>query len=143
MQKTKHHPAAVPAVSSSSQNSSFTALQHSHSNAAAEQEMEDISSKAPHRGSVAPVTAALQHSRSNAASEHDAALLHAHAHAQPMQVGQAASLALCCDLGIQLSAAVWRQRQSSKVRHMNPAVDCISGPETQVAVCLFGMCKSG
>lgn len=58
--------------------------------------MEDVSSKAPYRGSVAPLTAALQHSRSNAASEHDAALLHAHAHAQPMQVGQAVSLALCC-----------------------------------------------
>jgi hypothetical protein len=85
LQRTKHHAAAaVPAVSSSSQNSSFTALQHRHSNAAAEQDMEEVSSKPSQRGSAASVNAALHHSRSNAASEHDLAMLHAHA--QPMQV---------------------------------------------------------
>ncbi len=85
LQRTKHHAAAaVPAVSSSSQNSSFTALQHRHSNVAAEQDMEEVSSKPSQRGSAASVNAALHHSRSNAASEHDLAVLHAHA--QPMQV---------------------------------------------------------
>ncbi len=85
LQRTKHHAAAaVPAVSSSSQNSSFTALQHRHSIAAAEQDMEEVSSKPSQRGSAASVNAALHHSRSNAALEHDLAVLHAHA--QPMQV---------------------------------------------------------
>lgn len=85
LQRTKHHAAAaVPAVTSSSQNSSFTALQHRHSNVAAEQDMEEVSSKPSQRGSAASVNAALHHSRSNTASEHDLAVLHAHA--QPMQV---------------------------------------------------------
>ncbi len=85
LQRTKHHAAAaVSAVSSSSQNSSFTALQHRHSNAAAEQDMEEVSSKPSQRGSAASVNAALHRSRSNAASEHDLTVLHAHA--QPMQV---------------------------------------------------------
>ena len=86
LQRTKHHAAApaAPAVSSSSQNSSFTALQHRHSNAAAEQDMEEVSSKPSQRGSGASVNAALHRSRSNAASEHDLVVLHAHA--QPMQV---------------------------------------------------------
>ncbi|DBA92207.1 TPA: hypothetical protein ACH3X1_015916 [Trebouxia sp. C0004] len=82
-QRAKHHgAAAVPAVSSSSQNSSFTALQHS--NMAAEQDMEEVSSKPSQRGPAASVNATLHHSRSNAALEHELAVLHAHA--QPMQV---------------------------------------------------------
>jgi len=84
LQRTKHHAAAAPALSSSSQNSSFTALQHAHSGAAAERDMEEVSSRLSQRSTG---NAALQPSRSNAASEQEAALLHSHA--QPMQVQSA------------------------------------------------------
>ena len=85
LQRTKHHAAVLPAVSSSSQNSSFTALQHTHSNAAAERDAEEVTSKlSQHSSTTAAGNLVLQHSRSNAASEPDAAYSQAHAH--PMQV---------------------------------------------------------
>lgn len=96
LQRTKHHAAAaVPAVSSSSQNSSFTTLQHRHSNVAAEQEMEEVSSKPSQRSSAASVNAALHHSHSNAALEDDLAVLHAHAQSMQARMHLHALLGAC------------------------------------------------
>ena len=88
LQKAKHHAtAAAPAASTSSQASSLTQLQHTHSNAAAsERDPDEVSSKGPHHRPAVPSSGALQalqHAGSTAMTEQDGMTVHS---GQPMQV---------------------------------------------------------
>lgn len=98
MQRGKHHAAvavAGPAASSSSQVSSLTQLQHSHSNAAApERDPEEVSSKGPNHGPAAAGSGslqALQHAGSAAAADSGVTVQSA----QPMQVGKPVCVCVC------------------------------------------------
>ena len=73
----------MPAVSSS-QVSSQTALLPRHSNAAAEQDMEEVSSRPTQQAAPVGTNAAFQHHNSNAGSTQDA--FSVPSHLQPMQV---------------------------------------------------------
>ena len=96
----KRHVTAAPAVSDSSHMSSFTQLQPTHSNAASDSGLDEVSSRALHHrplGQDNEAALALRQSSSNAAAEqdvragqdakagHDARAVQA---AQPMQVSR-------------------------------------------------------
>lgn len=87
LQRSKHHAAAVPAASDSSQMSSSTQLHHTHSNAASDRDADEVSSRAPHPRAAALGSVgdhALQPLHSNAAAEQEAVMIQG---ALPMQVG--------------------------------------------------------
>ena len=87
LQRAKHHSAAVPSASDSSQLSSFTQLAHTHSNAMSDRDADEVTSRAPHHRAAALGSSGghvLQPLHSNAAAEQEAVTMQG---ALPMQVG--------------------------------------------------------